>query len=234
MQLELRAVVNAIFYVLRSGCAWAYLPKEYPNYQSVYYHYHKWCWDETWEAINTALREQFRQQAKRKAQPSGAIIDSQSVKTTQVGGERGYDGGKKINGRKRHILVDTMGNLLAAIVHAANLQDRDGAKLLLEAMPTGLYQRLRRIWADGGYDGDLTDWMKTHCPKVILDIVSRPPGAKGFKLLPRRWVVERTFAWFGRYRRLSRDYELLPENSVGMIYLASIARILNHLPGLSS
>ena len=229
MQLELRAVVNAIFYVLRTGCAWAYLPKEYPNYNSVYYHYHKWCWEDTWEHINTALREQFRQQTKRKAQPSAAIIDSQSVKTTQVGGERGFDGGKKVNGRKRHILVDTLGNILQAIVHAANIQDREGAKLLLEAMPAPLWTRLKRIWADAGYTGDLAQWITANFPKVVLEIVNRPEGTKGFVLLPRRWVVERTFAWLGLYRRLSKDYEKLVENSVGMIYLASIHRLLTRL-----
>ena len=229
MELDLRAVVNAIFYVLRTGCAWVYLPSEYPNYNSVYYHYRKWCHDNTWERINAALRGYFRQSRKRQVYPSAAIIDSQSVKTTQAGGERGFDGGKKVNGRKRHLLVDTFGNILKAIVHAANIQDRDGAKLLLSALPQALWSRLQRIWADGGYDGDLTDWLTANFPNVVLDIVSRPQGAKGFVLLPRRWVVERSFAWLGLYRRLNRDYEQLVQNSAGMIYLASIHRLLTAL-----
>lgn len=124
MRLELRTVINAILYLLRTGCQWRYLPKDYPNYNSVYYHYHKWCWDGTWEAVNSALRERVRQAAGRAAQPSLAIIDSQSVKTTEVGGEHGFDGAKRVNGRKRHILVDTMGNLLKVLAHAANIGER--------------------------------------------------------------------------------------------------------------
>ena len=229
MKLELRAVVNAILYVLRTGCQWAYLPKEYPNFNSVYYHYHKWCWDDTWEAINTTLREQVRQKAEREAQPSLAIIDSQSVKTTEVGGEHGFDGGKKVNGRKRHLLVDTMGNVLKVVVHAANIGEREGAKLLLGQVPDALWQRLDKILADGGYDGDeFAFWVEDEC-SVELEISLRPTSSKGFVLLPRRWVIERTFAWLGRYRRLAKDFEKLVENSAGMIYLASAHRLLRHL-----
>src|SRR6266496_6229950 len=142
MRLELRAVINAILYVLRTGCQWRYLPKEYPNYNSVYYHSHQWSWDGTWEEVNTALRERVRQAAGRQAQPSLAIIDSQSVKTTEVGGEHGFDGAKRVNGRKRHLLVDTMGNVLKVVVHAANIGEREGAKLLLGQVPDALWQRL--------------------------------------------------------------------------------------------
>ncbi len=229
MTLDIRAVVNAILYVLRTGCQWAYLPKEYPNYNSVFYHYQKWCWDETWETINTALREQVRQKAGREAQPSLAIIDSQSVKTTEVGGEHGFDGAKKVNGRKRHILVDTMGNLLSVVVHAANIGEREGGKRLLIQVPEALWQRLEKILADGGYDGDeFAFWVEDVCG-VELEISLRPSGAKGFVLLAVRWVVERTFAWLGRYRRLSKDFERLVEHSAGMIYLASLHRLLNRL-----
>jgi putative transposase len=220
MKLDLRAVVNAILYVLRTGCQWAYLPHAYPNFNSVYYHYHKWCWDETWEAVNTVLRE---------AQPSLAIVDSQSVKTTEVGGEHGFDGGKKVNGRKRHILVDTLGNLLKVIAHAANVGEREGAKRLLETLPEPLWDRLEKILADGGYDGpDFQAWVKDAF-EVDVEISLRPTGKKGFVLLPRRWVVERSFAHLGRSRRLSKDYEKLNENSEGMVYLASIQRLLKCL-----
>lgn len=229
MRLDLRAILNAILYVLRTGCAWRYLPKDYPNYNSVYYHFHKWCGDGTWEAVNTALREQVRTEAGRKAQPSLAIIDSQSVKTTEVGGEHGFDGGKKVNGRKRHIAVDTMGNLLKVIAHAANLGERDGAKRLLAEFPDLLWERLEKILADGGYEGaDFQAWVKETFA-VELEISLRPHGTKGFVVIPIRWVVERTLAWLGRYRRLSKDYECLTENSEGMVYLASISRLLRRL-----
>jgi putative transposase len=229
MSLDLRAVMDAILYVLRTGCAWRYLPVDYPKYNSVYYHYRKWCRNETWEKVNTALRERVRQEAGREAQPSLAIIDSQSVKTTEVGGEHGFDGGKKVNGRKRHILVDTMGNLLKVLAHAANVGERAGAQALLLKVPAALWSRLAKILADGGYEGvDFQAWVK-HTFEVELEISLRPRDAKGFVLVPIRWVVERTFAWLGRYRRLSKDYERLTENSEGMVYLASINRLLNRL-----
>ena len=153
LEIELRAVVNGILYVVRTGCQWAYLPQEYPNFNSVYYHFNKWCKKGLWEAINTALRERVRRAAVREAQPSVAILDSQSVKTTEVGGEHGFDGGKKVNGRKRHILVDTIGNLLSVIAHAANIGEREGAKHLLARLPQALWERLEKILADGGYEG---------------------------------------------------------------------------------
>jgi putative transposase len=229
MELDLRAVVNAILYVLRTGCAWPYLPSEYPNFNSVYYHYHKWCWDGTWERVNTALRERVRRKAGRKKQPSLAIIDSQSVKTTEVGGAHGYDGAKKVNGRKRHILVDTMGNLLKVLVHAANIGERAGAEKLLLKVPDKLWQRLEKILADGGYEGAAFQHWVEQTFAVEVEISRRPTGKQGFVLVPIRWVVERTFAWLGRYRRLSKDYERLTKNSEGMIYLASIHRLLTRL-----
>ena len=229
MRLDLRAVINAILYILRTGCQWRYLPKEYPNYNSVYYYFHKWSWDGTWEVVNTAMRERVRQQAGRNAHPSLAIIDSQSVKTTEVGGEHGFDGAKHVNGRKRHILVDTMGNLLKVLSHAANIGERAGAEKLLLSVPDTLWTRLEKILADGGYMGDAFEAWVEHTFDVAFEISLRPTGKKGFILAPIRWVVERTFAWLGRFRRLSKDYEHFTENSEGMVYLASINRLLNQL-----
>jgi putative transposase len=225
MRLSLRAVVDAIFYVVRNGCIWANLPKDFPKYQSVYYHYRKWCRDGTWAAINEALRRQARQRQGRHPEASGAIIDSQSVKTTEAGGLRGYDAGKKVNGRKRHIVVDTLGHVIEVAVHAANIQDRDGAKLVLNKLSQAARARLEKLWADGGYRGKLISWVRRHL-QAVLDIVKRDPDTKGFVVLPKRWVVERTLAWLGRFRRLSKDYERDVAHSEALIYLASIRSLL--------
>ena len=228
VELEMRAVVNAIFYLLVTGCQWRNLPREYPNPQSVYYHYRKWCLDGTWQRINRAMGYLERRRTGRFPRPSAAIVDSQSVKVSDRGGVSGYDGNKKIKGRKRHILVDTLGNLLDVVVSAANLSDREGLKVLLTKVERQIALRLLKIWADKSYQGALEIWLHEHW-NIVLEIVSAQEGQTGFAVQPRRWVVERAFAWLGKYRRLSKDYERDTRSSEGLIYAASIRTLLNRL-----
>jgi putative transposase len=228
MELDMREVLNAILYVVRTGCQWENLPKDFPNHNSVYYHYRKRCLDGTWRRINTTLRKLDRRERGRDEDPTAGVIDTQSVKTTEAGGERGFDAFKRINGRKRHIVVDTVGNLLDVVVHAAGIQDYKGAKPTLLKL-TETISSLQKIWADGIYkNGGLVDWVRETL-KIALDVVERPPGQKGFQVLPRRWVVERTFGWLGRYRRLSKDYERCTKSSEGVIYIASTHTMLRRV-----
>lgn len=231
-KVALREVVNAIFYLLHTGCQWRNLPHDFPAWQTVYGYFRRFHQSGLLEQINKRLRERIRQAEGRKRQPSAAIIDSQSVRTTEQGGERGFDAGKKTNGRKRHILVDTIGLLLLVVVHSAGIQDRDSAKLVF-AKSKGRFKRLRLIWADAAYGGQLVDWVKEQL-RCILEIVRRRDDVVGFEILPRRWVVERTLAWISRCRRMSKDYEALTETSEAYVYLAMIHLMLKRLKPAAS
>lgn len=227
--MDIREVINAIFYVLRSGCAWRMLPHDFPCWSTVYGYFRRWSDAGLWEQINDALREAVRQEAGRDPEPSAAIFDSQSVKTTETKGERGHDAAKNVTGRKRHILVDVMGLLLAVYVHKASIDERSGAKTLLERAHQKGFPRLRLLWADAGYQGqNMIDWV-LQLATWVLEIVKRTEDMTGFVILPRRWVVERTFAWLGRYRRLSKDYEQKTKTSEAWIYVAMINLMLNRL-----
>jgi putative transposase len=249
-----RKILNAIFYVLKSGCQWRMLPHDFPRWPSVYYYFRKWRIDGTWERINRAIRERLRVRLQRNPQPSAGIVDSQSVKSTGVGGEeRGYDGGKKVRGRKRLLLVDTEGFVLKAKVHSAKVMDYEGIKLLLERAGAQ-FLRLSHLWLDAGYKGK--DWVE----KMLgwsVELVERPrkPAPKevlmawaeqwskegvkvdwetllppqGFQVLPRRWVVERTFAWIDHNRRMSKDYERLCATSEAFVYAAMTRLMVRRL-----
>ena len=213
---SLRELVNAMFYVLRSGCAWRLLPKDFPPYTTVYRWFAEWRKAGLWQNVSQALREADRCRIRRKATPTGAIMDSQSVKTTEARGPRGYDAGKRVKGRKRQVLVDTDGPLLVVLVQPADEQDCNGAVPLLRAAQKQL-PSLKLVFADAGYDKERV----FEASSIAVEIVRKPPGQKGFAVQPRRWVVERFLAWISRNRRLARDFEALVTTAEAFLYAAA-------------
>lgn len=227
--VNLREILNAIYYLNKTGCQWRYLPKDFPSFNLVSYYYQKWIRQKVLEQINTEVRQKIRKEIGRTENPSAGIIDSQTVKGTPESTlESGFDGGKLIQGRKRHTIVDTMGYILVVVVHAANIYDGRAARFVIPALFL-LLDTVKKIWADGAYSSaELIAWVKAQFD-CVLEVVEKKKPVKGFQVVPRRWVVERTFAWLSRYRRLNRDYERNPKSSESMVYVASSRLMLQRL-----
>jgi putative transposase len=225
--VDLRQVINAILYLVVTGCQWRMLPKDYLKWQPVYHDFRPWRDDGTWQRMPDPLRAAVRRRAGRHKHPTAGALASQSVKTTQIPGLRGDAQGKQVNGRTRHLVVDTLGLRLAVVVTAASTSDPAGARLRLARLG-GACKTLRKIWVDGTYRGKVVDWVAEH-GQFLLQPVLRSDDMKGFGVLPWRWVVERTFAWLTHWRRLSKDYEVLPASSEAMISIAMTRLMLHRL-----
>ena len=224
---SLREIVNALLYIVKSGIQWRMLPLNFPNWKLVYYYFRRWTGEGLIEEIHDSLRDYCRKQAGRKESPSLGLMDSQSVKSACITQDKGYDAGKKVSGRKRHIITDTMGFILAIVIHSANIQDRDGAKLVLKEL-SYKHPLLKKILADGGYKGTLIEWTVRNFGWT-LEIVAKVAGISCFSVIPKRWVVERTFGWFNFNRRLAKDYEVLNECSIAFVHLTMIRIMLNRI-----
>jgi transposase len=228
-----RLIIDTIFYVLRSGCQWRMVPHDLAPWSAAYRWYRQWTADDTWDAVHDRLREQVRISAGRDPNPSAAVLDAQSIKSSEGGEQRGFDAGKKTTGRKRHLVVDTLGLLLVVMVTAASVQDRAGGRALLERL-AARFPTVALIWADGGYantvDAGLLTWARQQL-RLVVAIVKRSDKVKGFQVLARRWVVERTFGWLVRNRRLARDYERLTTTSEAMVKIAMIRLMAIRLAG---
>lgn len=222
----MREILNAILYVVHTGCQWALLPHDFPPWYSVYYRFNKWRKDQTWFLIHQALHQELREDAGKHPEPSAAIIDSQSVRTSKLAATRGFDGHKKVNGRKRHVAADTLGFPLAVKVHDANLPDGKQAFDVLESL-FFWFASIQVIWADAAYKGELALWLLAahQCRLEIAPTLKE----QGFKVIPKRWIIERTFGWLQWSRRLNIDYEVYPDTAETMVYLASLKIMLNRL-----
>jgi transposase len=227
--IDRRRILDAVLYVVKCGCPWRYLPADFPHWKTVYHVFRQWIRNHQWAALNDALRTLVRKTQGKRSRPTAAILDSQSVKSAGHGGNVGYDAGKRIKGRKRHLLVDTLGLVLGVAVTPASTTEREGAQMLLGRI-LGWFTWLRILWVDGGYTGKLfADWVKGRRPKLAVTVVKRSDATVGFKVLPRRWVVERTFGWLMRQRRLVRDYETTETSAEAWIYIAMIRIQLRRL-----
>jgi putative transposase len=222
---SLREILNAILYLNKTGCQWRYLPKSYPKWQLVFYYFNLWQIEEIWDDLMIRLTEMAREKLKRNSQASVVIVDCQSVKTTMVGGLRGYDGNKKVKGRKRHIAVDTQGNLIDTIVHCANQHETKTLELLVQKLKEHQF-RIVKIIADAGYRGEIIETIKNKY-NIILEVIPRDKVKEAFAVQAKRWIVERTISWFDGSRRLCRDFERLLENSRAMLLVFAIRLSLN-------